>query len=85
MPDAPHTQSGEAINCLWVADVLGVSVFAKQAPEFAEDHSEDTVIVVLRGREAVTAGREALIAVAKLVQEGSERPTPRPRGLEAAS
>lgn len=68
MTEAPHTQLDQADNCLKVADTMGVAVFARQAPEFATDHEDDTVIVVLRGREAVAAGRDALVAVADLVR-----------------
>lgn len=64
-----HSQIAQANNVLWCAEGVGVSVFATQAPEFAEDHSGDTVIVVLRGGEAVAKGREALVAVADLVRD----------------
>ena len=63
-----HALHAEANNCLWSADSVGVAVFARQAPEFADDHSDDTVIVVLRGKNAVAAGREALVAVADLIR-----------------
>ena len=69
MSESTHPMLDQADNCLKVADTLGVGVFVRQAPEFAEDHSDDTVIVVLRGREAVAAGRDALVAVADLVSK----------------
>ncbi len=69
MPEFPHSQLDQADNCLKVADATGVAVFVRQAPDFAEDHSDDTVIVVLRGAAAVKAGRDALVAVADLVRD----------------
>lgn len=61
--------SAEADNALKIAETRGTCVYVRQAPEFAEDHSEDTVIIVLRGEKAVRLGREALVAQADLVQE----------------
>lgn len=72
MTEFPHARLDEADNVLKVADTRGVSLFVAQAAEFAPQslRDDDTVILVLRGHEAVALGREAVTAVEKLLQAG---------------
>lgn len=69
--ETTHPRATEADNALKCADITGVGVYVSQASEFApaDQRAEDTVIIVLRGADAVAKGRGVLVAAADLVQD----------------